>query len=80
MTPLRKVMRKSFGSWTAEPKLVANLPVVGARNSTQSTGSTARTREQRPAGDPQRAPLRCASAPAAARARSPQRRVHQSPA
>ena len=35
MTPFSSVIRKSFGSWTAEPNEVAYLPVVGARNSTQ---------------------------------------------
>ena len=28
MTPFRIVIRKSFGSWTAEPNAVAHLPVV----------------------------------------------------
>jgi hypothetical protein len=35
---LTSVIRKSFGSWTAEPKDVPYFPVVGARNRTQMTG------------------------------------------
>ena len=39
MTPFRSVIRKSFGSCTADPNAVAHFPVVGAKKSTQSAGT-----------------------------------------
>ena len=43
MTPFRTVIRKSFGSWTAEPNAVAHFPVVGAKKRTQRAGATTTT-------------------------------------